>query len=221
MQRRKKTTGSPLSREQVLRSAVDLADERGLDSLSMRELGRRLGVEAMSLYNHVAGKSDVLGGMVDVVVAEIEMPASESGWRESMRMRAVSALEAFKRHPWATALIDSSLGGGAGRLRYFEAVIRVLRQAGFTLEIAARAFSLIDSYVYGFCRQGLNIASGGGGETDAAEAFLQALPAGEYPYLSEMAAMQAATPGYDEESDFQFGLGLILDGLQKILDARS
>jgi AcrR family transcriptional regulator len=211
---------SPLSREQVLSAAVDLADQRGLETLSMRELGRKLGVEAMSLYNHVANKSEMLAGMVDAVVAEIEMPASGTDWRESMRIRAVSALKAFRRHPWATALIDSSLGGGAGRLRYFEAVISVLRKAGFTTPLAAHAFSLIDSYVYGFCRQSINLSSAAGGETNVAESFLQALPPGEYPYLAEMAAMQAAMPGYDEEADFQFGLGLILDGLQRTLDAR-
>jgi AcrR family transcriptional regulator len=210
---------APLSREQVLRTAVDLADEDGLESLSMRALGRRLGVEAMSLYNHVANKEDVLDGMVDLVVGEIELPASEADWRESMRLRAASALKAFRRHPWATVLIDSRLGGGSGRLRYFEAVIRVLRREGFTIELAAGAFSLIDSYVYGFCRQSLNIASAGGGNADAAGAFLRALPVGEYPYLAEMAAMQAAKPGYDEESDFEFGLNLILDGLQRVLDA--
>ena len=212
---------APLSRERVLRAAVDLADEGGLETLSMRELGRRLGVQAMSLYNHVANKEDVLDGMVDLVVGEIELPASEADWRESMRLRAVSALKAFRRHPWATVLIDSRLGGGSGRLRYFEAVIRGLRRAGFTTELAARAFSLMDSYIYGFCRQSLNISSAESEDADVAEAFLRILPANEYPYLAEVAAMQAAKPGYDEESDFEFGLNLILNGLQGVLDARS
>lgn len=212
---------APLSREQVLRAAVDLSDEGGLETLSMRELGRRLGVEAMSLYNHVANKDDLLDGMVDLVVGEIELPGLEADWRQSMRLRAVSALKAFRRHPWATALIDSRLGGGPGRLRYFESVIRVLRRAGFTTEIAARAFSLIDSYIYGFCRQSLNIASADSGDAHVADAFLRALPANEYPYLAEMAAMQATKAGYDEESDFEFGLSLILNGLQGVLDARS
>ena len=212
---------APLSREQVLRAAVDLADEGGLETLSMRELGRRLGVEAMSLYNHVANKDDVLDGMVDLVVGEIELPVLEADWRESMRRRAVSALTAFGRHPWATAIIDSRVRGGSGRLRYFEAVIRVLRRAGFTTELAARAFSLFDSYIYGFCRQSLSIASADSGNADTAEAFLRALPASEYPYLAEMAAMQAAKPGYDEESDFEFGLNLLLNALQGVLDAGS
>lgn len=185
----------------------------------MRALGRSLGVEAMSLYNHVASKDDVLDGMVDLVVGEIELPTMEADWRQAMRLRAVSALKAFRRHPWATPLIDSRMSGGPGRLRYFEFVIRVLRRAGFTTEHAGRAFSLIDSYVYGFCRQSLNISSADAGDPDVADAFLKALPADQYPYLAEMAAMQASQQGYDEESDFEFGLALILDGLQAVRDA--
>jgi AcrR family transcriptional regulator len=209
----------PLSREQVLGAAVALADERGLEALSMRELGRRLGVEAMSLYNHVADKSAVLDGMVDLVLGEIELPVAGADWRDSMRLRAVSALKAFRSHPWASALVDSRMSGGEGRLRYFEAVIRVLRQAGFTPELAARAFSLLDSYIYGFCRQSQSIASSDSGEPGAAEAFMNALPSGEFPYLAEIAAMQAAAPGYDEDADFLFGLGIILDGLQRKMEA--
>jgi AcrR family transcriptional regulator len=218
---REPSSRAPLSREQVLRAAVDLADASGLESLSMRELGRRLGVQAMSLYNHVANKDAVLDGMMDLVVGEIELSAQEADWQQFMRLRAESALKAFRRHPWATALIDSRLGGGPGRLHYFESVIRVLRQAGFSTELAARAFSLTDSYIYGFCRQSVNVASAQSGHTNVAEEFLDALPAREYPYLAELAAMQAATPGYDEKSDFEFGLTLILNGLQALLDARS
>lgn len=210
---------SPLTREKVLRAAVSLADKSGIDALSMRELGRQLGVEAMSLYNHVARKDDLLDGMVDLVIGEIELPAPGAEWREGMRSRAFSAREAFKRHPWAPALIDSRVSSGAGRLRYFEAVIGVLRRAGFTVELAARAFSLLDSYIYGFGRQSLNFSSGGGGEAQAAEAFLRAFPAEEFPYLAEMAGAQAASPGYDEAADFEFGLNLILDGLQRVLDS--
>jgi AcrR family transcriptional regulator len=209
---------SPLSREQVLRAAVDLADKGGLESLSMRELGRRLGVEAMSLYNHVADKDDLLDGMVDLVVKEIELPGVEADWRQFMRLRAGSALKAFRHHPWAPALIDTRSSGGLERLRYFESVIRVLRRAGFTTELAARAFSLMDSYIYGFCRHSLNVASADSGDPQAAEAFMRALPPNEFPYLAEMAAMQATSSGYDEGSDFDFGLSLILNGLQGVLD---
>lgn len=185
----------------------------------MRALGRQLGVEAMSLYNHVANKDDLLDGMVDLVIDEIDLPTLDADWRDAMRARAASARAAFVRHPWAARLIDSRVSGGPGRLRYFEAVIGVLRRAGFTVELAARAFSLIDSYIYGFGRQSLNIASSDGGEVPAAEAFAQALPAHEFPYLAEMASSHAASPGYDEAADFAFGLNLILDGLQRVLDS--
>jgi AcrR family transcriptional regulator len=208
----------PLARERILQAAVDLADEAGLEALSMRELGRKLGVEAMSLYNHVASKDDVLDGMVDLVVAEIELPSEGADWRQFMRSRAVSARKAFTRHAWATSLIDTRVGGGSGRLRYFEAVIGVLRRAGFPLELAARAFSLVDSYIYGFCRQASNLSSAGGENAEVAEAFLDVLPENQYPNLAEMAALHAAKP-YDEEADFEFGLGLILDGLQRARDA--
>jgi AcrR family transcriptional regulator len=201
----------------VLRVAVSLADTGGIEALSMRALGRQLGIEAMSLYNHVANKDDLLDGMVDLVIAEIELPTPDAEWRDAMRSRAVSARAAFTRHPWAPSLIDSRVSSGPGRLRYFDAVIGVLRRAGFTVELAARAFSLIDSYIYGFGRQSLNFASGDGGGTQAADAFLQALPAEEFPYLTEMALTFAANPGYDEAADFAFGLNLILDGLQQIL----
>jgi len=210
---------APLTREKVLRAAVGLADAGGIAGLSMRALGRQLGVEAMSLYNHVANKDDLLDGIVDMVIGEIELPALDADWRDAMRARAVSARQAFARHPWAAPLIDSRVSGGPARLRYFEAVIGVLRRAGFTVDLAARAFSLIDSYIYGFGRQSLNMASGDGGGTQAAEAFLAALPADAFPYLAEMAAAHAANPGYDEAADFAFGLNLILDGLQRVLDS--
>jgi AcrR family transcriptional regulator len=210
---------SSLTRAKVLSVAVGLADASGIEALSMRALGRQLGVEAMSLYNHVANKDDLLDGMVDMVIDEIDLPASDVGWREAMWLRAFSARAAFTRHPWAVRLIDSRISSGPGRLRYFEAVIGVLRRAGFTVELAGRAFSLIDSYIYGFGRQSLNMASSQGEGMSAAEAFLQALPTAQFPYLAEMAAASAASPGYDEAADFAFGLNLILDGLQRALES--
>jgi AcrR family transcriptional regulator len=209
----------PLSRDQVLREAIGLADGEGLDSLTMRELGKRLGVEAMSLYNHVRGKDEVLDGMLDLVVAEIEAPALDEEWRPAMRRRAISAREAFARHPWAAALIDSRMRSGPERLRYLDSIIGSLRRGGFSIELAASAFSLIDSYIYGFARQRGNMASrAAASDSEAAREFLEALPSAEYPYLAQMAAMQADS-GYDEAGDFEFGLELILDGLERLLPA--
>ncbi|NTU78386.1 MAG: TetR/AcrR family transcriptional regulator [Chloroflexales bacterium] len=216
---RKARADTPLTRDKVLHVAIDLADAGGIAALSMRTLGRQLGVEAMSLYNHVSSKDDLLDGIVDLVIAEIELPAPDADWRDAMRARAVAARAAFARHPWAAGLIDSRVSSGPGRLRYLDSIIGVLRRAGFTIELALRAFSLIDSYIYGFGRQSLNIASSDGGEVPAAEAFAQALPADDFPYLAEMATTYAASPGYDAAADFAFGLELILDGLQRVLDS--
>jgi AcrR family transcriptional regulator len=209
----------PLSRERVLGAAVLLADEDGIESLTMRKLGQRLGVEAMSLYNHVANKDDLLDGVVDLVVSEIDLPADATDWKAAMRGRAISAQAVVSRHPWAIALIDSRESSGPARLRYFDWVIGTLRRAGFTLELAVRAFSLLDSYVYGFGRQQLNVSA----DTDStpeemAEAFLRAIPADEYPYLREMVVEYAMNVGHDESADFEFGLNLILDGLERLLD---
>jgi AcrR family transcriptional regulator len=209
----------PLSRERVLGAAVLFADEDGLESLSMRKLGQRLGVEAMSLYNHVANKDDLLDGMVDLVVSEIDLPSDAADWKEAMRRRAVSAQAVFSRHPWASGLIDSRESSGPARLRYFDWVIGTLRRAGFTLELAIRAFSLLDSYVYGFGRQQLNVSAGPDvAREEMAEAFLRAIPADEYPYLREMVVDYAMATGHDESADFEFGLSLILDGLERLLD---
>lgn len=216
---RKARAETPLTRDTVLRVAIDLADTGGIEALSMRALGRQLGVEAMSLYNHVASKDDLLDGIVDMVIAEIELPAPDADWRDAMRARAVAARAAFARHPWAARLIDTRISSGSGRLRYLDAIIGVLRRAGFTVELALRAFSLIDSYIYGFGRQSLHAAASDGGDVPAAEAFAQTLPAGAFPYLAEVAATSAASPGYDATADFAFGLNLILDGLQRVLDS--
>jgi len=210
---------TPLNRERVLRAAVALADEKGIDSLTMRDLGLRLGVEAMSLYNHVVNKGDILDGMVDLVVSEIDLPPDAVDWREAMRRRAISAQAVFSRHPWASALIDSRESSGPARLHYFDWVLGTLRRAGFTLDMTAHAFSVLDSYIYGFGRQQLNMSAGPDVKPEEiAEAFLQGIPADEYPHLREMVVEYAMNAGHDESADFEFGLDLILDGLQRLLD---
>ena len=210
---------APLNRERVLGAAVLLADESGIESLTMRVLGLRLGVEAMSLYNHVANKDDILDGMVDLVVSEIDLPSDAVDWKEAMRRRAISAQSVFSRHPWVSGLIDSRQSSGPARLHYFDWMVGTLRRAGFTLEMAARAFSVLDSYIYGFGRQQLNISAGSDmTPEEMAEAFLRAIPADEYPHLREMVVEYAMSAGYDENADFEFGLDLILEGLRRLLD---
>jgi AcrR family transcriptional regulator len=206
-----------LTRERVLRTALAIADEKGIESLSMRLLGRRLGVEAMSLYNHVANKDEILDGILELVVGEIIIPSVGADWRSAMKERAVSARLAFNNDPWASALMDSRVSSGPARLRYFDAMIGTLHRAGFPFELAARAFSVLDCYIYGFGRQRLNMDSSD--ETQdkkRAEALRDVLPDEVYPYLAQMAELTMKN-GYDEDADFEFGLNLILDGLERIL----
>jgi AcrR family transcriptional regulator len=172
----------PLNRDRVLGAAVAFADTNGIGSLSMRKLGEALGVEAMSLYNHVANKDELLDGMVDRVFSEIDLPAGAGDWRTAMRERAVSARRALSHHPWAIALMQSRTAPGPATLRHHNAVIGSLREAGFSIELAAHAFSALDSYIYGFALQETSLPFDTPEETASmAETFLSQFPAHEYP----------------------------------------
>lgn len=212
------TTQIPLSRRRVLDAAVALADRDGVGALSMRKLAQELGVEAMSLYHHVAGKDAILDGIVDVVFAEIELPSGEGGWKAAMRRRAVSAREALRRHPWATALMESRSTPGPANLRHHDAVLGVLRNAGFSVELAAHAYSLLDAYIYGFALQESSLPFETPEETAAvASSIMDGFPADAFPYLTEIAVEHVMQPGYDYGNEYQFGLELILDGLERAL----
>jgi len=212
----------PLSRERVLRAAVAFADESGIGSLSMRRLGEVLGVEAMSLYNHVANKSELLDGMVDVVFGEIDLPGGESDWRSAMRQRAISARTVLSRHRWAIGLMESRTTPGPATLRHHDAVIGSLRGGGFSVAMAAHAFSVLDSYIYGFALQEANLPFDTGEETaELAQAILAQFPADEYPHLTELTVEHVLQPGYDYGNEYAFGLDLILDGLEHARSATS
>jgi AcrR family transcriptional regulator len=208
----------PLTRERVLQAAVALADRGGVRSLSMRKLAQELGVEAMSLYHHVANKDDILDGIVDVVFGEIDLPDAsvEADWKAAMRRRAISAREVLRRHPWATGLMESRSTPGPATLRHHDGVLRVLRTAGFSVELSAHAFSVLDSYIYGFALQEANLPFQDSEELAAvADTILSNLPADEYPYFTEIAVEHALQPGYSYGNEFLFGLDLILDGLDR------
>ena len=212
------TTQIPLSRRRVLDAAVALADRDGAGALSMRKLAQELGVEAMSLYHHVAGKDAILDGIVDVVFAEIELPSGDGGWKAAMRRRAVSAREVLRRHPWATALMESRSTPGPANLRHHDAVLGVLRNAGFSVELAAHAYSLLDAYIYGFALQESSLPFDTPEETaDVASSIMDGFPADAFPYLTEIAVEHVLQPGYDYGNEYQFGLELILDGLERAL----
>jgi AcrR family transcriptional regulator len=205
-----------LNRERVVRAAAALADGAGLEALSMRKLGQRLGVEAMSLYNHVANKDDLLDGMVDVVFSEIDLPVTDVGWRTAMRQRAASVREALARHPWATGLMELRTTPGPTSLRHHEAVLDCLREAGFSIENATHAYWLLDSYIYGFAVQEASLPLGTQEElVEVAEIVLPRVPAAEYPRLNE-AADAFLESGSDYTDEFEFGLDLILDGLERL-----
>ncbi len=209
---------TPLSRARVLRAAVALAEADGIDALTMRRLGQELGVEAMSLYKHVANKEDLLDGMVDVVFGEIELPPAGTDWRTAMRRRAVSVRGALTRHPWATPLMQSRSRPGPATLRHHDAVIGTLRAAGFPIALVAHAFSALDSYIYGFALQQRSLPFETGEETAAlAQSIMAGFPADEYPHLVELTVQHVLRPGYDYGDEFEFGLDLILDGLERAL----
>jgi AcrR family transcriptional regulator len=194
-----------------------LADERGIEAVTMRELGRELAVEAASLYNHVAGKDDLLDGMVELAIAEIDVPGEAVGWKEAMRRRAVSAREVFARHRWAAALHDSRDRTGPNSLSYVDGVLGVLIRAGFSPAAAANAFLVVDGYIYGFERRQSSLAMDEGATgADAAEQVLAAIPEGAYPNAVRVAMEFAGTP-FDQDAAFDLGLGLILDGLERLL----
>ncbi len=208
----------------MLRAAVSLADEHGLESLSMRRLGQQLGVEAMSLYNHVANKDDIVDGIVEMVVGEFAVPPDETHWRVAMRETARSAHEVLLRHPWAPALIQSRVTPSRVRFRYADAVIGTLRRAGFSVELAYKAQLTINSYLYGFTLHEVSWPFDPEEQHDVAATLQPRVAADEYPYLTEMLGwiMKARVPNAARkdtvayESDFEFGLDLILDGLEKL-----
>lgn len=208
---------APLSRERVLRAAIDLADREGIEALSMRRLGQEVGVEAMSLYNHVRNKEDILNGMVDVVFSEIDLSSGEVDWSTAMRKRAISARQVLLRHPWAIGLMESRSQPGPATLRHHDLVLRNLRTAGFSLEMAAHAYSVLDSYIYGFTLNELTLPFNTQQEvSEVAGNILREFPAEEFPYLAEMAIEHAMKPGYEYGDEFEFGLSLILEGLKRM-----
>jgi AcrR family transcriptional regulator len=211
-----------LTRERVLRAGLALADEHGLEWLSMRKLGQALGVEAMSLYHHVANKEDLVDGMIDLVFAEIELPAPDGDWKAAMRSRALSARGVLSRHRWANGLMESRTTPGAANLRHHDAVIGCLRNAGFPIALVAHAYSALDSYIYGFALQERALPFDTPEQTaELAQAIMSRFPANEYPHLAALMSEHVLQPGYDYAEEFAFGLDLLLDGIERALVARS
>jgi AcrR family transcriptional regulator len=208
----------PLSRDRVLDAAIALADRGGIESLSMRKLAHALGVEAMSLYNHVASKDDLVNATVDRVLGEIELPSDCDDWETAIRTCAISAHDAFRRHPWACG---PAMGPGSipssptTRMRYMEWLLGTLREAGFPPELAYHGYHALDSHILGFTLWEIGHSMPADLDlADLAATFLRTLSADEFPYLVEHVQQHLAPPD-DRVNEFEYGLDLILEGLKR------
>lgn len=207
-----------LTQERIVDAAIRVADRGGLAQVSMRNVGRELDVEAMSLYHHIAGKEPLLDAMVEWIFARIRRPEPDAPWRAEMTARAASARSVLAGHPWALGLIESRRTPGPGTLLHHESVLACLRRNGFSVALAAHAFSALDAYVYGFVLTEVNLPFEAG---ESAEAFTDSIrsimPAGQYPNLAEMIRVQVVGRPYDYGDEFGFGLDLVLDSLERHL----
>jgi len=207
---------APLSRDRVLLGAMAVADAGGIGSLTIRSLAAELGVKPMSVYHHVANKDEILDGIVDLVFSEIERPSPDGDWRAEMRRRAISARAVLRVHPWAIPLLQSRTNPGPATLRHHNSVIGALRAAGFSMAMTAHAYALMDSYVFGFALSEAALPINGPETvTEVADEMLHLFSPADYPHLLEFTVEHILKPGYDFGAEFEFGLDLVLDGLQQ------
>ena len=205
-----------LSRERVLEAAMAVADEGGIDALTIRSLAQSLGVKPMSVYYYVANKDEILDGIVDLVFSQIELPTAGGGSRRASHRRAHSARGVLRAHPWAIGLMESRTSPGRATLRHHDAVIATLRGAGFSHALTAHAYALLDSYTYGFALQEVGLPFEGSDSVgEIAEPIMERFASGDYPHLTEMATDYYLQPGYDFGDEFEWGLDLILEALTR------
>jgi AcrR family transcriptional regulator len=209
----------PLSRDRILQAALELVDEGGIESLTMRKLGQTLGFEAMSLYNHVANKDDVIDGILDLVLGETEPPSPAGDWDAAIRTSALSVHDALRRHPWSCALLISPGHVRPARLRYMDVLLGRLREAGFSAEATYHAYHVLDGHIFGFSLWETSHTYTSEEVSNFVERFAQAIPADTYPYLHEHAQQHFSDGPHREGSAFELGLDLIVVGLKKIHDA--
>lgn len=205
-----------LSRTRILRSALELADREGLEGLSMRKVAQELGVQAMSLYNHVANKEDLIDGIVELVIEEMAVPEVGKAWRGEMRRRAVVAHEVLLRHPWAAIALMSRVNVGPMMLRYIDATLGCLHAGGFSLVMADHAWNAMDSHIYGFTLQELKFPFAPEDYAEAAKMGKGLIPAELYPHMHCL-TIEVMERRYDGLHDFEFGLEMVLDGLERRL----
>jgi len=211
-------TRIPLSRDRVLHAAIDLADAAGIESLTMRRLAQELGVEAMTLYYHVANKEDILNGIADIVVGEFDLPAPGDDWKAAVRRTALSAYEILVRHPWAASLVLSASGVSTARLRYMNSLLGAFREAGFSAAMTDHAYHALESHIMGFTLWEVGMDLGSSEDlAGKATSFLEELPVDQFPHLVEHIHQHLKPRDPQNEGEFAFGLDLILDGLERTL----
>jgi len=208
----------PLSRDRVLRAAIGIADEGGLESLSMRKLAQELGVEAMSIYYYVANKDEILDGILNFVITEFELAVGGPDWKAAIRRSAVSAHDVLMRHPWACNLMMSVKRVAPARMRYMESLLRRLREAGFSANMTHHAYHALDSHIIGSTLWQAGYSSNTDLE-DVAKTFVMKTLR-DYPYLAEHAKEHMSRSKRTDVPEFEFGLDLILDGLEKVRTTR-
>lgn len=216
MAKRQDIQSLALSRTRILRSALELADREGLEGVSMRKVAQGLGVQAMSLYNHVANKEDLIDGMVELVVGEMAVPQVDQGWKGEMRRRAIVAHTVLLRHPWAAIALMSRVNVGPMMLRYIDATLGCLHAGGFSLVMADHAWNAMDSHIYGFTMQELKFPFEPEDYAEAAKMGMGLVPAELYPHMHGL-TIEVMERRYDGLHDFEFGLEMVLDGLERRL----
>lgn len=211
---RKSTTRTPLKKEQIVAAAVKIADESGIEALSMRKLGTVLGVEAMALYHHFTSKEVLIDYMVDSIHSEIELPQEADEWNMAMRRRAASAVEALSNHRWAAPLMESRQNPGAASMQLIDATVKCLRNAGFSADMVAHALSLLDAYTFGFAQQ-LRLAETVEQSAQMGIDIMEHFPFDMYPHVGEFITDHVVISGYRTMDEFFYGLDLILAGISK------
>lgn len=207
---------TPLTKELILQTAVGIADRGGLEAVSMRAIANELGVTAMALYNHVAGKDEMIDGMIDVVIGEIELP-EETDWKTAIRSSSMSTREVLLRHGWACGLWLSRQGGvGPARLRQGDWLLGMLRRSGLPMDLVFHAYHILESYILGSTLQQLSFPYRGEQLEGIARNFLAEFPADDYPEFGEHIRQHLKPP---QGSGFEFALDLILDGMERARDA--
>ncbi len=201
----------------MLLTAVQIADREGIHALTMRRLAVELSVEAMSIYHHVANKNDLKDGMINLVFTEIVLPSRDDDWKTALRCRSISAHQALIKHPWAVGIMESGTVPGAATMQHHNAVLGCLRENGFSVLATAHAYSVLDCYIYGFALTQINLPFKNADDTaDVVGVMMAQMPSYEYPYLTEMAFHHVLQPGYAYANEFEIGLELILEGIERL-----